>query len=272
MFHFLKTLPLTAKLAAIIVAVNLCGISALATYTWMYETRALIDGAKANWSKDAEQFASVAAGGVKWGKANAVREAYSLYRDDPSLDLVNLPHSMRTSPPSTLGARWHQRSARRSRSSEEPKCEAGKTTVDDSGISVGVVTIIAPLPLDKAGKITGYVVTNWSVEKIAAEVKHKVLISLLTQSAITAIAVAAFLLAMRSTVGRPIGSSANGSARCRRAIWSLPLPTRKTAMKSAFSHVPWKFSVTRRSPRSKESKQLPSRVPRSTPSGRATHC
>jgi methyl-accepting chemotaxis protein len=205
MFQFLKTMPLTAKLAAIIVAVNLCGISAFATYTWMYETRALIDGAKANWSKDAEQFASLAAGGVKWGKANAVREAYSLYRDDPSLDLVQFaafnaePASVDTwtrdginglPAPADLAKRL----------SAKPE----KTTVDASGTSAGVVTIIAPLPLDKAGKATGYIVTNWSVEKIASEVRQKVLISLLTQSAITAMAVVAFLLAMRSLVGRPI--------------------------------------------------------------------
>ena len=67
-----------------------------------------------------------------------------------------------------------------------------------------MITIIAPLPLDKSGKATGYIVTNWSVEKIASEVRQKVLISLLTQSAITAMAVVAFLLAMRSLVGRPI--------------------------------------------------------------------
>ncbi|TAX39619.1 methyl-accepting chemotaxis protein [Rhizobium leguminosarum] len=205
MFHFLKTLPLTAKLAAIIVAVNLCGISALATYTWMYETRALIDGAKANWSKDAEQFASVAAGGVKWGKANAVREAYSLYRDDPSLDLVQFAaFNADLAAVDTWARDGISGLPAAADLAKSLSAKPEKTTVDDSGISVGVVTIIAPLPLDKAGKITGYVVTNWSVEKIAAEVKHKVLISLLTQSAITAIAVAAFLLAMRSLVGRPI--------------------------------------------------------------------
>ncbi|TAW16503.1 methyl-accepting chemotaxis protein [Rhizobium ruizarguesonis] len=205
MFQFLKTMPLTAKLAAIIVAVNLCGISAFATYTWMYETRALIDGAKANWSKDAEQFASLAAGGVKWGKANAVREAYSLYRDDPSLDLVQF--AAFNAEPAAVDT-W----ARDGVSSLPAPADLAKsltakpekTTIDDGRISAGVVTIIAPLPLDKSGKATGYIVTNWSVEKIASEVRQKVLISLLTQSAITAMAVVAFLLAMRSLVGRPI--------------------------------------------------------------------
>ncbi|CAN7396059.1 HAMP domain-containing methyl-accepting chemotaxis protein [Rhizobium leguminosarum] len=205
MFQFLKTMPLTAKLAAIIVAVNLCGISAFATYTWMYETRALIDGAKANWSKDAEQFASLAAGGVKWGKANAVREAYSLYRDDPSLDLVQFA-AFNTEP--TAVDTW----ARDGVSglpvpadlAKSLSAKPEKTTIDDGRISAGIVTIIAPLPLDKSGKATGYIITNWSVEKIASEVRRKVLISLLTQSAITAMAVVAFLLAMRSLVGRPI--------------------------------------------------------------------
>ncbi|XKM42566.1 methyl-accepting chemotaxis protein [Rhizobium ruizarguesonis] len=205
MFQFLKTMPLTAKLAAIIVAVNLCGISAFATYTWMYETRALIDGAKANWSKDAEQFASLAAGGVKWGKANAVREAYSLYRDDPSLDLVQFaafnaePAAVDTWARDGVSGLPAPADLAKSLSAKPEK-----TTIDDGRISAGVVTIIAPLPLDKSGKATGYIVTNWSVEKIASEVRRKVLISLLTQSAITAMAVVAFLLAMRSLVGRPI--------------------------------------------------------------------
>ncbi|MFS2180125.1 methyl-accepting chemotaxis protein [Rhizobium pisi] len=204
MFQFLKTMPLTAKLAAIIVAVNLCGISAFAAYTWMYETRALVDGAKANWAKDAEQFASLAAGGVKWGKANAVREAYSLYRDDPSLDLVQFAAFN-----ADLAAvdTWTRDGISGLPSADDLKKRLGakpeKTTIDD-GVSTGVVTIIAPLPLDKSGKATGYVLTNWSVEKIASEVRQKVVISLLTQSAITALAVVAFLLAMRSLVGRPL--------------------------------------------------------------------
>ncbi|MBY3336159.1 HAMP domain-containing protein [Rhizobium laguerreae] len=205
MFQFLKTMPLTAKLAAIIVAVNLCGISAFATYTWMYETRALIDGAKANWSKDAEQFASLAAGGVKWGKANAVREAYSLYRDDPSLDLVQF--TAFNAEPAAVDTWTRDRINGLPAPADLAKslsAKPEKTTIDDGGISAGVVTIIAPLPLDKSGKATGYIVTNWSVEKIAAEVRQKVLVSLLTQSLITALAVVAFLLAMRSLVGRPI--------------------------------------------------------------------
>ncbi|WP_017964544.1 methyl-accepting chemotaxis protein [Rhizobium leguminosarum] len=205
MFQFLKTMPLTAKLAAIIVAVNLCGISAFATYTWMYETRALIDGAKANWSKDAEQFASLAAGGVKWGKANAVREAYSLYRDDPSLDLVQFAAFNAEPAAVDIWARDGVSGLPAPTDlAKSLSAKPEKTTIDDGRISAGVVTIIAPLPLDKSGKATGYIVTNWSVEKIASEVRQKVLISLLTQSAITAIAVVAFLLAMRSLVGRPI--------------------------------------------------------------------
>ncbi|MBX4960053.1 methyl-accepting chemotaxis protein [Rhizobium binae] len=205
MFQFLKTMPLTAKLAAIIVAVNLCGISALATYTWMYETRALIDGAKANWSKDVEQFASLAAGGVKWGKANAVREAYSLYRDDPSLDLVQF--AAFNAEPTAVDSWSRDGMAGLTTPADLAKrlsAKPDKTTVDDGGISPGLVTIIAPLPVDKSGKATGYIVTNWSVEKIASEVRQKVLVSLLTQSVITALAVIAFLLAMRSLVGRPL--------------------------------------------------------------------
>ena len=73
MFSKFTDLSLTVKLAAIIVLVNLCGLAALAVYTSSIERRSMLQMASTNSLKDTGQLASVAAGGVKWGKAAAVK-------------------------------------------------------------------------------------------------------------------------------------------------------------------------------------------------------
>ena len=85
---WLKSLSLTSKLAAVIIVANILGIAALATYSWNTETTASLASAVAKWKQDTEQFASIAAGGIKWGKPDVVRDAYTLYRDDLSLNLI----------------------------------------------------------------------------------------------------------------------------------------------------------------------------------------
>jgi methyl-accepting chemotaxis protein len=205
MRDFLKRMPLTAKLAALIVAVNICGVSALAVYTWISETRLLIETATTHWSRGSEQFASVAAGGVKWGKVNAVREAYALQRDNPNLDLVQFAaFNAELAPVDT----WTRDGVEGTLSAAELAQTVGlrpDTTVIDTALaSRGMVGIVVPLPPDKSGKVTGYVFTAWSVAKILAKAQREVLNTVLTQLLVITVAVTAFLFAMRRFVGRPI--------------------------------------------------------------------
>ena len=88
MLNKLNNMSLTAKIAIFMIVVNLCGIAALAGYTWTTEIRTSVAAAVDKWTRDTEQFASLAAGGIKWGKAEVVQDSYALYRDDPSLNLV----------------------------------------------------------------------------------------------------------------------------------------------------------------------------------------
>ncbi|WP_117193819.1 methyl-accepting chemotaxis protein [Rhizobium terrae] len=205
MLNFFKKMPLTAKLAALIVAVNICGVSALATYTWISETQLLIGTATTLWSRGAEQFASVAAGGVKWGKVNAVREAYALQRDNPNLDLVQFAAFNGEFVPVDT---WTREGVAGVLSSAELTQIVGqkpdKTVIDTTLASRGLVGITVPLPADKTGKVTGYVFTAWSVAKIAAKAQREVLNTVLMQLFVITIAVTAFLFAMRKLVGRPI--------------------------------------------------------------------
>ncbi len=205
MRNFLKKMPLTAKLAALIVAVNICGVSVLATYTWISETRLLTKTAATHWLNATEQLASLVSGGVKWGKAAAVREAYSLQREKPELGLVQFAaFNAELAPVDT----WTQDGLAGGLSPAEIAQLIGQkaqsAVVDEPRSSDGLITIVAPLPPDKSGKITGYLFTAWSIAEIAAEAQNEVLKSLLIQLLVITVAILAFLFAMRRLVGRPI--------------------------------------------------------------------
>ncbi|WP_105384681.1 methyl-accepting chemotaxis protein [Neorhizobium alkalisoli] len=205
MRNFLKKMPLTAKLAALIVAVNICGISVLATYTWISETRLLTKTATTHWLNDTEQLASLVSGGVKWGKAAAVREAYALQREKPELGLVQF--AAFNAELATVDT-WTQDGLAGGLSSAEIAQVIGQKAqsaiVDEARSSDGLITIVAPLPPDKSGKITGYLFTAWSIAEITAEAQNEVLKSLLIQLLVITVAILAFLFAMRRLVGRPI--------------------------------------------------------------------
>ena len=205
MRNFLKKMPLTAKLAALIVAVNICGISVLATYTWISGTRLLTKTATTQWLNDTEQLASLVSGGVKWGKTAAVREAYALQREKPELGLVQFAAFN-----AELAAvdTWTQDGLTVALAPAEIAQIIGQKAqsaiADATRSSDGLITIVAPLPPDKSGKIGGYLFTAWSIADITADAQNEVLKSLLIQLLVITVAVLAFLFAMRRLVGRPI--------------------------------------------------------------------
>ncbi|MBT9370403.1 methyl-accepting chemotaxis protein [Rhizobium sp. CSW-27] len=205
MLTSMKSLPLTAKLSAIIVMINFIGVVGLAVSTWTSERAAMLELVADSWTKDSAQFATLAAGGVKWGKADAVREAYALYRDDPDLSLVQF---------AAYGANlnvvdsWDRKEidglpgadALAKAVGSRPEKPVTVAATDDPTL----MTIVAPLPLDKAGKPTGYVVTTWTAATILADIRSKVLTAVALQSLVIVIAVAGFIVTMRRLVGRPL--------------------------------------------------------------------
>ncbi len=207
MLRLLKSFSLTAKLAMLIVGINLAGIAGLSSYSWISQRDTMLTLAEASWAKDSNQFANLAAGGVKWGKADAVAETYKVYRDDAGLDLVQF---------AALNAElkmvdsW-RREGIEGLSTDDAigqalKAAPDKQLMDTTGLSSGVVSFITPLPLDKSGKIPGYVFTTWSAESVMATARENALIALAIQAAVITIAVSAFLIAMRRLVGRPLAA------------------------------------------------------------------
>ncbi|MBB4953345.1 methyl-accepting chemotaxis protein [Agrobacterium vitis] len=203
MFIKFRDLSLTVKLAMIIVVVNICGLTALATYTFSAERATMLEMASANWLKDTGQIASLAAGGVKWGKAAAVRETYALYRDDENLNLVQF---------TALNANldvvdtWLRKDEAAGLSAEDIRklTPATKVTSDSSRISDGLLTMIVPLAPDKSGKATGYVIATWTADTLIAAARNKALVMFAMQALVIAIVVIVFLFAMRTMTGRPM--------------------------------------------------------------------
>ena len=204
MLDKLNKLSLTAKIAAFMIAVNLCGIAVLAGYTWTTETRTSIANAVDKWTRDTEQFASLAAGGIKWGKAEVVQDAYALFRDDASLHLVqfvafNRDNTMvdnwtRPEADAVLGGAEIEGIAKAS--AENPK--------EDNILEGDLATIVVPLPKNAAGENTGQVVTVWTTEPIYAAAEWNAVVLFGIQSVIVAVGFGLLLVVMRRLIGAPL--------------------------------------------------------------------
>ncbi|WP_377299368.1 methyl-accepting chemotaxis protein [Rhizobium sp. SGZ-381] len=222
-----KSLTLTAKLAAIIVAINLAGMLGLSFYTWRSESASMLEDATESWSKDSAQFASLASGGVKWGKAEAVAETYALYRDDANLNLVQFTaYGADLKPVNSWSRSGPQNLPTDADLAKAAGTRPEKPRVDMSAVGNGYVTVVAPLPLDKGGKASGYVVTTWSAESILAEATHKTLLALSLQFAIIAIAIAVFILTMGRIIGQPLKALSGRITGLQAGDLDTPVPYR----------------------------------------------
>ncbi len=204
MLNLVSRLSLTDKLVAIIVSINLIGLAAFATFIWRDQTSSSLQTASAAWKNSSEQFADLASGGVKWGKAEAVQDAYALYRDDPSLNLVQfaafnkegeLIHSWSLGGTSLADPQPLM-------PAEDPATEA--TMVAMSSASSGYVGISVPIARDKKGRPIGSVVTSWATDSIYKAALTKIGGQILFQLVAISLAIGAFLLAMRAMVGKPL--------------------------------------------------------------------
>ena len=221
----INRLSLTAKLASIVVAINLVSLAAFAVHTWTNQTSTALSQASANWSHNAEQFAEVAAGGVKWGKADAVRDAYKLYRDDPSLYLTQFAAFNVAGDAVDL---WSRDGVTGLPDKDVLKAAAktagDKTVIDMSNSSRGFVTIVAPLPKSKSGAEVGYVVTNWSTREIYTAALMSALADLAFQGVFVLLAVGALLFALRRMVTKPLDRIGESIAALQRGDYDAPIP------------------------------------------------
>jgi len=224
MFKKINNLSLTAKIAAFMIAVNIAGIAVLAGYTWMTETRTSIANAVDKWTRDTEQFASLAAGGVKWGKADVVQDAYALYRDDASLNMVQFFAFNRDR---EVVDSWTRDNVETVLAAEEiAKLAEGAAENDaaESHLGSGVATIVVALPRNAAGQSTGQVVTVWTTEPIYATAQGNAVMLFFIQSVLVLGAFALLLLIMRRLIAKPLDEMTHSIGRMQEGDFGTAVP------------------------------------------------
>lgn len=224
MFNKISNLSITAKIAAFMIAVNLGGIAVLAGYTWTTETRTSIANAIDKWTLDTEQFATLAAGGIKWNKPEVVRDAYGLFREDASLNLVQfiafnrdgeiVDSWVRENPGSVL-------SDEQVRSLAEANADVEGAV---NGLEDGLASIVLALPRNAAGKIGGQVVTVWTTAPIYAAAHWNAMILFAIQTVLVTVAFGLLLVVMRSLIARPLSGMSESIGRMQEGDFDTEVP------------------------------------------------
>jgi methyl-accepting chemotaxis protein len=225
MQRIFSRLSLTGKLASIVVAINVFSLAAFAFHGWSNETTSAVTRASANWSHTAEQFAEVSAGGVKWGKADVIRDGYKLYRDDPALNLVQFSALNLSGQPVDS---WTRDGTSGLPAGEQlaalVKASAGKTMLDMTNASSGFVTVVAPLPKSKSGADVGFVITSWSTTAIYDAALKSALATLAFEGVFVVISVAALLFALRRMVTVPLNTIGESIKVLQQGDYRTPVP------------------------------------------------
>ena len=210
MQNLFSRLSLSAKLASIVIAINICSLSVFAFHGWNAETSAAVARAATTWSHNAEQLAEVSAGGVKWGKADVIRDGYKLYRDDASLNLLQFVAL------NTAGQQvdtWAQDGTKGLPAGEQlaalTKLSDGKIYLDMTNASKGFVTIVTALPKSKSGADVGFLVTSWSTSAIYTAALKTALSNVAFQGVFVVIVILALLFALRRMITVPLNTIGN---------------------------------------------------------------
>ncbi|MAS03386.1 MAG: methyl-accepting chemotaxis protein [Ahrensia sp.] len=224
MLKKINNMSLIAKIAAVMIAVNLVGIAVLAGYTWTTETRSSVTAEMDKWTRNTEQFASISAGGIKWNKADVVREAYALYRDDASLNMVQF-YAFNRDNEAVDG--WARENAEALMDDAAIKTLAEKAAGSEDATThytSGLATIVVPLPKNSAGEYSGEVITVWSTAPIYAAAQKNALTLFAIQAVMILAAFGLLLLVMRRLIARPLNEMTHSIGRMQEGDFATEVP------------------------------------------------
>ena len=203
---FFGRMSLTAKLASIIVVVNVIGMGVAVVLLQRTASQTLREDAFVNWTREVQQIGKMAAGGVKWNVPEAIEEAYSRYSGSENHDLsqvvaYNADKEVMTS--------W------KADGFDSAYADADIAALMDTDPTEAVVaedehgdklvTIVAPLEADSAGRPRGYIATNWNTDRLHAMGTNFGLHTLTIQTVSILAVIGIFLFALRGIVSRPLG-------------------------------------------------------------------
>ncbi|MAS05176.1 MAG: methyl-accepting chemotaxis protein [Ahrensia sp.] len=203
---FFGRMSLTAKLASIIVAVNIIGLVAAVLLLQNNASRTLREDAFVNWTREVQQIGSMAAGGIKWNVPEAIEEAYSRYANSGNHDLRQVvAYNVDREPIVDWTANGFETQYGQADIAEiMDTAPTGPVVVEDTH-GESIVTIVVPLDPDSKGQPRGYIATNWSTARLEAMGFNFGLQTLGIQSVTILFVIGAFLWALRGIVSRPLG-------------------------------------------------------------------
>ncbi len=192
---------ITQKIAITVILVNLLGLVATSFAISQMSGASQMAVAERNWLKDTAQIGAQAAGGVKWGKTDAIRSAYEIFQNDPNFGLVGFAAF---NPAGDQVDVWTRSEAPEDSLKQALAANPGEMTASIFEEGPSSIIVSAPLPAGKDGASQGQIKTVWSTAEIAASARDFAFKAMAAQLIVLIIAVAILLFAMRKFVGRPL--------------------------------------------------------------------
>ncbi|MGJ8570053.1 MAG: methyl-accepting chemotaxis protein [Hoeflea sp.] len=192
---------ITQKIAITVILVNLLGLAVTSFAISQMSGSSQLAMAERNWLKDTTQIGAQAAGGVKWGKTEAIRSAYEIFQDDPKLALVGFTAFNQAGEQVDVWTRSETPDAAITQALGSNPGEMTKAIFEEGA---DTVVVSAPLSADKDGVSLGQIKTVWSTADISVSAREFALKAMASQIAVLIVAVAILLFAMRKFVGRPL--------------------------------------------------------------------
>ena len=204
---FFGRMSLTAKLASVIVVVNLIGLATAVLLLQNNASRTLREDAFVNWTREVQQIGSMAAGGIKWNVPEAIEEAYSRYAQSDNHDLRQVvAYNVDREPMVDWTANGFESQYGDADIAQVMETAPTEPVVMEDSHGESIVTIVVPLDADSKGQPRGYIATNWSTERLQAMGVDFGLQTLGIQSVTILFVIGAFLWALRGIVSRPLGN------------------------------------------------------------------
>jgi len=212
---------ITQKIAITVILINLLGLAVTSFAISEMSGASQMEMAERNWLKDTTQIGAQAAGGVKWGKTEAIRSAYEIFQVDPKLALIGFAAFNQAGDQVDVWTR-----------EESPDPElAGQLSSNPGALTKASfvegpesVLVTAPLPAGKDGVSLGQVITVWSTADIAMSAREFALKAMASQIVVLIIAVGILLFAMRKFVGGPLAQVNQRIGELQAGDITAPIP------------------------------------------------
>lgn len=212
---------ITQKIAITVILINLFGLAVTSFVISQMSGSSQMEMAERNWLKDTAQIGAQAAGGVKWGKTEAIRSAYEIFQNDPKLALVGFTAFNQAGDQVDV---WTRSETPNASLTEVLGTNPGEMAQASFEEGADTVVVSAPLPAGKDGVSLGQIKTVWSTADIAMSAREFALKALVSQVVVLIVAVTILLFAMRKFVGRPLADVNRRIGELQAGDITAPIP------------------------------------------------